>query len=90
MFGAIKKVVEFNWYQESNRNPGLKSTVFLELDENYNAVKVELVKTSGSTEFDRSAIRAVYKSSPFNELRGLIEKDYQKFKSMSFVFAPDR
>ena len=88
--GAIKTVVDYNWKEEPTYGPGLKTKVLLELDDNFNAVKVEVVNSSGSVEFDRSAIRAINKSSPFVELRGLIDEDYQKFKSMSFVFAPDR
>jgi len=85
---AIQASVTRNWIRLVNR-PSLKVKLQVTLDENAVVSNVSVAETSGDTEFDDSALRAVRRAGAFPELRGLDRETFEKtFRSFQFHFAP--
>lgn len=53
-------------------------------------VSVTVVKSSGNTAFDRSAINAVQKAEQFPELKNLPSREFEKtFRRFRLLFRPE-
>nr|VFK54888.1 MAG: Cell division and transport-associated protein TolA [Candidatus Kentron sp. TUN]VFK57697.1 MAG: Cell division and transport-associated protein TolA [Candidatus Kentron sp. TUN]VFK66479.1 MAG: Cell division and transport-associated protein TolA [Candidatus Kentron sp. TUN] len=60
----IKSVVEHNWIRTTGTGKGLKCKLKVTQTPSGEVVNVSIIASSGNTVFDRSAIVAVFKSSP--------------------------
>jgi membrane protein involved in colicin uptake len=58
------------------------------LDDNGNVVKDIISSSSGISELEMAAKKAVYASSPFKELLALTNKDYIEFKHVRLTIEP--
>ena len=82
---AVKQKVEALWVKPSNAK-GEFVNIRIVLDDRYNVIKANITDSNKNSDFDKSAISAVYKASPFLSLTGLKEEDYSKFQLIEFVF----
>ncbi len=88
--GAIKSAVENSWKERYGFDQRLRAAVLINLDTSFNVTSVEITQSSGDVKFDESTLRAVRNTSPFVELRGLLESERAEFDSINFVFGSAR
>lgn len=84
----VRSKIENNWAVPVSKTD-LTSTVVVELDESARVVDSTIHISSGSELFDKSLVDAVYKSSPFRELRLLSSKERQKFNKFLLTFSKE-
>lgn len=86
---SIHNAVTLNWRNPFSTTANLNVVLSVSLDDEFNISNLVVLESSGSQEFDKSAIMAVNSSSPFVELRGLHKEIYEKsFRKFKFQFSP--
>lgn len=53
-------------------------------------VNTQVKRSSGDPDFDQECIQAVLKSSPFSEIRGLNDEEFEEAKDIEFRFVIER
>lgn len=76
-----------NWVRPPNKNGHLATKLHLSLTRDGKIKRIELTQSSGDDAFDRSAINAVRKASPFTFFQELDTDIYEKkFKTIDISF----
>ncbi|MET0378858.1 MAG: cell envelope integrity protein TolA [Spongiibacteraceae bacterium] len=83
--GVIQEAVQRRWSRPPSARNGMHCVLVIQLIPTGEAVDVQILKSSGDDAFDRSAINAVKKASPFSELQALkggadFEKNFRRFQ----------
>ena len=70
---------------------GLEVYLRMSLASNGELVDVRVVRSSGDVLFDRSAVTAVQRSAPFDEVKRFDAATFEeKFRTLTVKFRPDR
>ncbi len=82
---AIKRSIEGVWVYPSGSGEGLACTLRIRLGAGGAVLDAQVVKSSGNSAFDRSAVAAVYKADPLPVPDGRL---FEEFRDFQLVFAP--
>ena len=81
------EILKYGILQKWKRPIGNYSVnVSISIDEFYEVSEVDIIDSSGSVNYDNSIVSAIWRSSPFKELEGLSEEDFQKIKKIELLF----
>jgi colicin import membrane protein len=83
--GLIQEAVQRRWSRPPSARNGMHCVLLISLVPTGEVVDVQVVRSSGDDAFDRSAINAVKKASPFSELQALkggadFERNFRRFQ----------
>lgn len=81
----IGQAVEMEWLRPMGVGDGLSCTVRIRMAAGGSVIAAQVVQSSGSSAFDRSAEAAVRKADPLPVPSGRL---FEKFRDINFVFAP--
>ena len=86
----IKRTVVRSWSRPPSARNGMECELSIQLIPTGEVVSVKLIRSSGNSAFDRSAINAVEKASAFPELRKLPSREFEKnFRRLTLIFKPE-
>lgn len=86
----IRDTVVNYWSRPPIARNGMEALLAIQLVPTGEIVSVTVVRSSGSTAFDRAAVNAVEKASSFPELRNLPSKEFeQTFRRFQLLFRPE-
>ena len=86
----IQQTVVSYWSRPPSARNGMEVLLALQLIPTGDVVSVTVVKSSGNTAFDRSALNAVKKAGQFPELKNLPSREFEKtFRRFRLLFRPE-
>ncbi len=86
----IKRTVEGYWSRPASARKNMQVELAIRLVPTGEVVGVEVVRSSGNTSFDRSAVLAVKKAGRFPELKDMPSTVFEEyFRSFTLVFKPE-
>lgn len=86
----IRNTVTNYWSRPASARNGMEVVLSIQLVPTGEIVSVSVVRSSGSTAFDRSAINAVEKAGSFPELRNLPSREFEdSFRRFQLLFRPE-
>jgi colicin import membrane protein len=86
----IQQTVINYWSRPPSARNGMEALLSIQLIPTGEVVSVTVVKSSGNTAFDRSAVNAVEKAGSFPELQNLPSREFEKsFRRFSLLFRPE-
>lgn len=86
----IQQTVVNYWSRPPSARNGMEVLLALQLIPTGEVISVTVVKSSGNTAFDRSAVNAVQKAGQFPELQKLPSRDFEKsFRRFRLLFRPE-
>ena len=86
----IRDTVVNYWSRPPSARNGMEALLAIQLVPTGEIVSVSVVRSSGSTAFDRSAINAVEKAGSFPELSNLPSREFEKtFRRFQLLFRPE-
>jgi TonB family protein len=86
----IQQTVVNYWSRPPSARNGMEVLLSIQLVPTGEVVSVTLIKSSGNTAFDRSAINAVEKAGSFPELQKLPNGEFEKtFRRFRLLFRPE-
>jgi len=86
----IQQTVINYWSRPPSARNGMEVLLSIQLIPTGEVVSVSLLKSSGNTAFDRSAINAVEKAGSFPELQQLPNREFEKtFRRFRLLFRPE-
>ncbi|MFT5711284.1 MAG: TonB family protein [Halioglobus sp.] len=86
----IRQTVVNYWSRPPSARNGMEVLLALQLIPTGEVVSVTIIKSSGNTAFDRSAVNAVQKAEQFPELKDLPPREFEKtFRRFRLLFRPE-
>jgi TonB family protein len=86
----IRDTVVNYWSRPPSARNGMEALLAIQLVPTGEIVSVSVLRSSGSTAFDRSAINAVEKAGSFPELKNLPPREFEKtFRRFQLLFRPE-
>ena len=86
----IQQTVVNYWSRPPSARNGMEALLAIQLIPTGEVVSVSVLKSSGNTAFDRSAINAVEKAGSFPELQNLPSGEFEKtFRRFRLLFRPE-
>jgi colicin import membrane protein len=86
----IQQTVINYWSRPPSARNGMEALLAIQLIPTGEVVSVSVLKSSGNTAFDRSAINAVEKAGSFPELQNLPTREFEKtFRRFRLLFRPE-
>ena len=86
----IQQTVINYWSRPPSARNGMEALLAIQLIPTGEVVSVSVLKSSGNTAFDRSAINAVEKAGSFPELQNLPPREFEKtFRRFRLLFRPE-
>lgn len=86
----IQQTVVNYWSRPPSARNGMEVLLALQLIPTGEVVSVTVVKSSGNTAFDRSAVNAVQKAGQFPELKNLPSREFENtFRRFRLLFRPE-
>ncbi len=86
----IQQTVMNYWSRPPSARNGMEAVLAIQLIPSGDVISVTLLKSSGNTAFDRSAINAVEKAGSFPELKQLPIREFDKtFRRFRLLFRPE-
>ena len=86
----IQQTVINYWSRPPSARNGMEALLAIQLIPTGEVVSVSVIKSSGNTAFDRSAINAVEKAGSFPELQNLPTREFEKtFRRFRLLFRPE-
>jgi TonB family protein len=86
----IQRTVVNYWSRPPSARNGMECELSIQLIPTGEVVNVILVRSSGNSAFDSSAINAVQKAGAFPELRNLPSREFEKnFRRLTLIFKPE-
>ena len=86
----IQRTVVNYWSRPPSARNGMECELSIQLIPTGEVVNVTLVRSSGNSAFDSSAINAVQKAGAFPELRNLPSREFEKnFRRLTLIFKPE-
>ncbi|MFL0796932.1 MAG: cell envelope integrity protein TolA [Cellvibrionaceae bacterium] len=87
--GIIRQRIEANWSRPPSARNDMKAELSIQLVPTGKVVNVTVTKSSGYSEFDRSAEQAVRKAESFPELKQMDPQIFEQyFRRFTLVFSP--
>ncbi len=87
---SIKRTVEGYWSRPASARKNMQVELAIRLVPTGEVVGVEVIRSSGNTSFDRSAVLAVKKAGRFPELKDMPSNVFEEyFRSFTLVFKPE-
>ena len=87
---VISQAIERNWSRPASARNNMEVELILDLVPTGEVINVAIVKSSGDTAFDRSAINAVKKAERFAELQQLPNRVFENsFRRFRMIFRPE-
>ena len=88
--GLIQQTVIRYWSRPPSARNGMETELAIQLIPTGDVVSVTVIRSSGNTAFDRSAINAVEKAGAFPELQQLPNAEFEKqFRRFRLLFKPE-
>ena len=86
----IQQTVVNYWSRPPSARNGMEALLAIQLIPTGEVVNVSVIKSSGNSAFDRSAINAVEKAGSFPELQKLPDSEFEKtFRRFRLLFRPE-
>ena len=86
----IQQTVINYWSRPPSARNGMEALLAIQLIPTGEVVSVSVLKSSGNSAFDRSAINAVEKAGSFPELQNLPSREFEKtFRRFRLLFRPE-
>ncbi len=86
----IQQTVVNYWSRPPSARNGMEALLSIQLIPTGEVVSVSVLKSSGNSAFDRSAINAVEKAGSFPELQNLPSREFEKtFRRFRLLFRPE-
>jgi colicin import membrane protein len=86
----IQQTVVNYWSRPPSARNGMEALLQIQLIPTGEVVSVRVIKSSGNTAFDRSAMNAVEKAGSFPELQNLPTREFEKsFRRFRLLFRPE-
>ena len=86
----IRQTVVNYWSRPPSARNGMEAELSIQLIPTGEVVSVQVIRSSGNTAFDRSAINAVQKAGAFPELQQLPNREFEKnFRRFRLLFRPE-
>ncbi len=86
----IQQTVVNYWSRPPSARNGMEALLAIQLIPTGEVVSVTVLKSSGNTAFDRSAVNAVEKAGSFPELQSLPTREFEKtFRRFRLLFRPE-
>ena len=86
----IQRTVVNYWSRPPSARNGMECELSIQLIPTGEVVNVTLVRSSGNSAFDSSAINAVKKAGAFPELQNLPSREFEKnFRRLTLIFKPE-
>ena len=86
----IQQTVVNRWSRPPSARNGMEALLAIQLIPTGEVVSVSVIKSSGNSAFDRSAINAVEKAGSFPELQKLPGREFEKtFRRFRLLFRPE-
>jgi colicin import membrane protein len=86
----IQQTVVNYWSRPPSARNGMEALLQIQLIPTGEVVSVSVIKSSGNTAFDRSAMNAVEKAGSFPELQNLPNREFEKtFRRFRLLFRPE-
>ena len=86
----IQQTVVNYWSRPPSARNGMEALLSIQLIPTGDVVSVSVLKSSGNSAFDRSAINAVEKAGSFPELQNLPTREFEKtFRRFRLLFRPE-
>lgn len=86
----IQQTVVNYWSRPPSARNGMEALLEVRLIPTGEVVSVSVIRSSGNTAFDRSAINAVEKAASFPELKNLPTREFEKtFRRFRLLFRPE-
>ncbi len=86
----IQQTVINYWSRPPSARNGMEALLAIQLIPTGEVVSVSVLRSSGNTAFDRSAINAVEKAGSFPELQNLPSREFEKtFRRFRLLFRPE-
>ncbi|MCI0508960.1 cell division and transport-associated protein TolA [Chromohalobacter marismortui] len=85
----VRRYVEQSWNLPSNISSDLRAIVQIQLLPTGELVSATILQSSGNSTFDRSAINAIEKASPFREMSKLDASVRDQFREFNLDFNPE-
>ena len=86
----IQQTVINYWSRPPSARNGMEILLSIQLIPTGEVVSVSVIRSSGNSAFDRSAINAVEKAGSFSELQNLPSREFEKtFRRFSLLFRPE-
>lgn len=88
--GLIRSTVVNYWSRPPSARNGMEALLGIQLIPTGEIISVRVLRSSGSTAFDRSALNAVEKAGSFPELQSLPSREFeQTFRRFQLLFRPE-
>jgi TonB family protein len=86
----IQQTVVNYWSRPASARNGMEALLSIQLIPTGEVVSVTVIKSSGNSAFDRSAVNAVEKAGSFPELKNLPSREFEKtFRRFQMLFRPE-
>jgi len=86
----IQQTVINYWSRPPSARNGMEALLSIQLIPTGEVVSVSVIKSSGNSAFDQSAVNAVKKAGSFPELQNLPAREFEKtFRRLSLLFRPE-
>lgn len=86
----IQQRISTRWVRPKSARNGMEVTLSISLDPSGEVVDIDVRLSSGSTAFDRSAVRAVQEVARIPEIAALSPAIYEKyFRQLRLLFRPE-
>jgi colicin import membrane protein len=86
---AIAQRIEQNWSRPPSARNGMQCELRIQLVPTGRVVNVDVIKSSGDSLFDRSAVQAVKKAEQFPEVKEMPREVFERFyRELNLVFRP--
>jgi colicin import membrane protein len=86
----IVQTITNRWSRPPSARNGMEVTVAMQLTPNGQVVDASVIKSSGDSVFDRSAIRAIKQIEQFPEIKNMPNRVFEaEFRNMKLVFRPE-
>jgi colicin import membrane protein len=86
----IQRTVVNYWSRPPSARNGMEALLEVQLVPTGEIVNVTVLRSSGNTAFDRSAVNAVEKAGSFPELKNLPSREFeQTFRRFRLLFRPE-
>jgi colicin import membrane protein len=86
----IVQTITNRWSRPPSARNGMEVTVAMQLTPNGQVVDASVIKSSGDSVFDRSAIRAIKQIEQFPEIKNMPNRVFEaEFRNFKLVFRPE-
>lgn len=86
---AISQRIEQNWSRPPSARNNMECELSIKLVPTGRVINVDIVRSSGNAQFDRSAVQAVQRVEQFPEVRGMEPEVFERYyRELNLVFKP--